>query len=69
MEGRPGRLEREVEVEAGDAEALAEVEGMGFVAVRAGVEREGVAAGGAGVVDEPGEHGFSVAEGAGRRRR
>ncbi len=54
-----------MEVEAGDAEALAEVEGVGVLAVGAGVEREGVAGGGAGVVDEPMEHGFAVAEGAG----
>jgi len=52
-------------VEAGDAEAFAEVEGVGVLAVGAGVEREGVAAGGAGVVNEPAEHGSAVSEGAG----
>jgi len=60
----PG-LEGEVEVEAGDAEAFAEVEGVGVLAMGAGVEREGVAAGGAGVIDEPGEHGSAVSKGAG----
>ena len=57
--------EREMEVEAGDTEAFPEVEGVGIVAMGAGVEREGVAGGGAGVLDEPAEHGFAVAEGAG----
>ena len=57
--------EGKVEVETGDAEALAEVEGVGVLAVGAGVEREGVAGGGAGMVDEPMEHGFAMAERAG----
>ena len=52
-------------MEAGNAEAFAEVEGVGVVAVGAGVEGEGGAGVGAGVVDEPAEHGFAVAEGAG----
>jgi len=52
-------------VEAGNAEAFAEVEGVGVVAVGAGVEGGGGAGVGAGVVDEPAEHGFAVAEGAG----
>lgn len=54
-----------MEVEAGDAEALAEVEGVGLLTLGAGVEREGVAGGGPGVIDEPLEHGAAVAEGAG----
>jgi len=52
-------------VEAGDAEAFAEVEGVSVLALGAGVEREGVATGGAGMVYEPAEHGSAVSEGAG----
>ncbi len=58
-------LEGELEVEVGDAEAVAEVEGVGLVAGGSGVEAEGGAALLAGVLDEPLEHGFAVTLGAG----
>ncbi len=53
-------------MEAGDAHAFAEVEGVGFLAVGSGVEAEGLAAGLAGVVLEPIEQSFAVAAGSAR---
>lgn len=52
-------------MEAGDAEAVAEVEGMGILAVGAGVEGEGFAAERASVGNQPLQHYFAVALGAG----
>ncbi len=58
-------LEGKLEVKAGDAEAVAEVEGVRGVALAPGVETEGSAVRRAGMGDQPLQHGFAVAFRAG----
>src|ERR1700733_14616214 len=58
---RRGNLQRKLEVEVTDPEAMAEGEGVRFVAVGSGVEHEGSAAGLFCQSDEPLQHRFAVA--------